>query len=164
MEHMNHDDMPGMQHHGDSESAGNASDDMSMGSSSSMGMAMTFFQSINTSLLFHDAKPATVGQYAGACIVLALLGILACVLLHFKGILQRTVWTNPVPHDVQPLLEDDEKAASKSHNTVAELPPRSLRVRTEVRKWLGAWRSTSLFQRAGMASYEILLASLGYIL
>ncbi|KAK0619566.1 Ctr copper transporter family-domain-containing protein [Immersiella caudata] len=166
MEHMNHDDMPGMHHHGgDDEGASSASDSMPMGSSS---MAMTFFQSMTTPLLFHGAQPTTAGQYAGACILIVLLGILACVLLQLKAVLQRTVWTSRRLHEGQPLLEDDEKAAAKALNSATDAtdapPPGSLGIRTEAGRWLGAWRSTSLLQRAAMASYEILLATLGYIL
>ncbi|KAK0701282.1 Ctr copper transporter family-domain-containing protein [Lasiosphaeris hirsuta] len=128
-------------------------------------MAMTFFQSFHTPLLFHDARPETAGQYAGACIALALLAVLACALINFKSVLQRTVWMPPKQLD-QYLLGDDEKAAAKAYNlatsSTSPAGPRSVGI--EVRRWWGSWRSTSLLQRLGMASYEILLATLGYIL
>ena len=166
---MNHRDMSGMSGMpGMSGGAGGGTSESTADSTMSLSsMAMTFFQSTTTPLLFRDAKPTTQGQYAGACIVLVLLAILACVLVNFKAVLQRTVWTLPEQQlTEQPLLRDDEKAAAKAHHEAAPgmSPAGPLGARAEARRWLGAWRSTSFLQRLGMASYEIVVVSLGYVL
>ena len=68
-----------------------------------MGMVMTFFQATNTPLLFHGTAPTTPGQYAGACIILVLLAILACVLISMKAVLQNGAWAAR-PQQTEPSL------------------------------------------------------------
>jgi hypothetical protein len=143
---------------------------MDMGSSGGGGgMAMTFFQSTSTPLLFYGTAPQTPGQYAGACLALALLAILVCALISLKAVLQRSVWV-PTPRRAaeESLLDADEKAAAA--NTGQH---RDLRVggssevgalRTEMRKWWAAWRDMTLAQRAGMAGFEVLIVGVGYVL
>ncbi|KAK0656913.1 Ctr copper transporter [Cercophora newfieldiana] len=100
---------------------------------------MTFFQATNTPLLFNGTAPTNPGQYAGACIVLILLGILACVLINMKAVLQRGAWAPVVEKKEEAsLLRDEEKVAAKEGTTV--------------------------IQRVGMATYEVLLVGLAYVL
>lgn len=132
----------------------------------SQDMAMTFFQSITTPLLFRGTAPSSQGQYAGACILLAVLAVLVCGLINLKGVLQRSVWRAAVQSPEESLLSDKEKAAAleargQHHGgSVVETG----RVRAEMRSWWAAWRGTSLAQRVGMASFEMLLVGMGYVL
>ena len=132
------------------------------GASSSSSMAMTFFQATNTPLLFQGTAPGTPGQYAGACIVLVLLAILACVLINMKAVLQRGTWAPLPQHTELSLLRDDEKAAAKAHSHLAgsETP----RTGAEIGRWWVTWKATTPMQRVGMATYEVLLVGLGYVL
>lgn len=151
MEHHHHDtDMPGMQGAMDGDSTPSTS------------MVMTFFQATNTPLLFHGTAPTTAGQYAGACIVLFLLAVLACALINMKAVLQRGAWMPQPQHAELSLLEDEEKEAAKAHNHAADTKSPSVRI--EMGNWWGTWKATTLGQRVGMATYEVLLVGLGYVL
>jgi len=131
----------------------------------SQGMAMTFFQSITTPLFFRGTAPSSQGEYVGACILLAVLAVLTCALINLKGVLQRSVWKAALRSPEESLLSDKEKAVGleargQHHGSAGE----TKNVRTEMRSWWAAWRGTSLGQRVGMASFEMLLVGMGYVL
>lgn len=156
MDH-HHDSMPGMAVDSGSSTVGTTD--------TSQAMAMTFFQSITTPLLFRGTAPSSQGQYTGACILLAVLAVLTCGLINLKGVLQRSVWRAAVQSAEESLLSDKEKAAAveargRHHDSAAETGM----VRSEMRSWWAAWRGTSLGQRVGMASFEMLLVGMGYVL
>jgi hypothetical protein len=161
MDH-HHDSMPGtpgMAVNSESSTGGGSTPE------GSQHMAMTFFQSITTPLLFRGTAPSSQGEYVGACILLAALAVLTCALINLKGVLQRSVWRAALRSPEESLLSDKEKAAGleargQQHGSVGEMG----RVRTEMRNWWAAWRGTSLGQRVGMASFEMLLVGMGYML
>lgn len=149
-----------MEHHHHDASMSDMQETAGDGSSSSM--VMVFFQATNTPLLFHGTAPTTSGQYAGACIVLVLFAILACVLINMKAVLQRGAWAPRPQHTEQSLLPDDEKVtAIADHNLAGD---GTSGVRSEMGRWWATWRATTVMQRVGMATYEVLLVGLGYIL
>jgi hypothetical protein len=161
MDH-HHDSMPGtpgMAVNSESSTGGGSTPE------GSQHMAMTFFQSITTPLLFRGTAPSSQGEYVGACILLAALAVLTCALINLKGVLQRSVWRAALRSPEESLLSDKEKAAGleargQQHGSVGEMG----RVRTEMRNRWAAWRGTSLGQRVGMASFEMLLVGMGYML
>jgi hypothetical protein len=165
MDHHQHGSMLGMSA-GASTTSSSAST-MDMGSSGGGGIAMTFFQSTSTRLLFYGTAPQTPGQYTGACLALALLAVLACALSSLKAVLQRGVWV-PAPRRAaeESLLDVDEKtAAAKAGQYLSFRVGGSSKVgplQTEMRKWWVAWRGMALAQRAGMAGFEVLIVGLGY--
>jgi len=129
---------------------------------------MTFFQATNTPLLFSGTAPTNPGQYAGACIILVLLGILACALINMKALLQRGVWA-PVAkkHEEPSLLEDEEKVAVKTLNGghgEAAGHHATPKVMGEMGQWWATWKGTTLLQRVGMVTYEVVLVGLAYVL
>ncbi|KAK5651423.1 hypothetical protein OQA88_12511 [Cercophora sp. LCS_1] len=160
-------------HHHHDPTTANTTESSAASPSSNAGctsnMVMTFFQATNTPLLFNGTAPTNSGQYAGACIVLVLLGILACVLINMKAVLQRGVWA-PVAnkHEEPSLLRDDEKAAAKTLNTgdapVHHAGTERPRVRGEMGRWWATWKGTTVMQRMGMATYEVVLVGLAYVL
>lgn len=162
MDH-HHDPMPGMPGMAVDSGSGSSTSGTTDGS---QDMAMTFFQSITTPLLFRGTAPSSQGQYAGACILLAVLAVLVCALINLKGVLQRSVWKAAPRSPEESLLSDKEKAAALEARgqhrggSVVETG----RVRTEMGTWWAAWRGTSLAQRVGMASFEMLLVGMGYVL
>lgn len=63
--------------------------DMDMGSSGSgHSMAMSFFNAHDTTLFSTQWTPSTAGQYAGTCIFLIVLAIIACLLNAYRHILE----------------------------------------------------------------------------
>ncbi|KAK0622624.1 Ctr copper transporter family-domain-containing protein [Immersiella caudata] len=162
-------------HHHSDPTAANATESPPSSSSSGGNMVMTFFQATNTPLLFDGTAPTNAGQYAGACIVLVLLGVLACVLINMKAVLQRGVWA-PVAaaasHEDPSLLRDDEKAAAKTLNSMGAGSENGPVLHTHSRPgtagemglWWAAWKGTTVMQRVGMATYEVVLVGLGYVL
>lgn len=129
--------------------------------SSGSSMSMTFFQATNTPLLFHGTAPATPGQYAGACIILALLAVVACAMINLKAVLQRSAWTpQPQPkHSKHSLLRDDEKTASNALIIVGLSAMKHGRLGP--RWWWDGWNATTL-TAGGMATFGIPLVGLGY--
>ncbi|KAI0379344.1 Ctr copper transporter family-domain-containing protein [Hypomontagnella monticulosa] len=133
--------------------------DMEMGGAGEMEdspMAMTFFFSSTTSLFSKFWTPTTSAEYAGTCFFLILLAVVMRTMLAMKPILEMTLWDRAVGHGGE-LIPDDESGYLKD---VTVQPP-TKRMYTVVRKRWAAWRFlTSL----GRAFFELILATVGYLL
>ncbi|KAI2620602.1 hypothetical protein GGR54DRAFT_601630, partial [Hypoxylon sp. NC1633] len=134
--------------------------EMGMGEKGAMSdsqMVMTFFFSSTTSLFSKTWTPATSAQYAGTCTFLIVLAVVMRAMLALKPILEKSVW-NPMVNREGVLIPDDDAGYNKG-----EIAPQRVtgRVYSAVRRRWSFWRlGTSL----GRAVFELLLASVGYLL
>ncbi|KAI1382623.1 Ctr copper transporter family-domain-containing protein [Hypoxylon trugodes] len=135
----------------------NESANMGMGGVDGSQMVMTFFVSSTTSLFSKSWTPKTSEQYAGTCIFLITLAVIMRVMLALKPILEKSLWNATAGLDGE-LIPDDETCCQKEDIRVQS---RVKRVYGAVRRRWTAWRfRTSL----GRAIFELLLASVGYLL
>lgn len=144
-----------MSGHGDMGGMGDDTGD-SMGGDdhSSMSMAMTFYYSTTTPLFSDRWTPQNVGQYAGTCIFLIALALILRLLLALRPILETRVWSprSPFPDeskegDVRPLLNSQSRGLALVKRDVG-------------RRWAG-WKVSTAVVRA---TYEVLIAGVGYLL
>ncbi|KAL4874408.1 Ctr copper transporter family-domain-containing protein [Aspergillus karnatakaensis] len=112
-------------------------------------MSMTFFTSFKTVLYSPSWNPTSEGQYAGTCIYLIVLAVILRVLIAFKPILERSVWTDG-PRGQKPLIlhGDPEKSVETG-------------LQRDLKSQWSNWKINSAGCRA---TYEVVLAGVAYLL
>lgn len=141
----------------DMDMGGHGHGDMTMGMSD---MAMTFFTSSSTPLYSNGWTPANEGQYAGTCIFLIVLGLILRVLLAFRPILEKRLWGKTAvaaSSSLKELEESGGEGAVPAGQPRLALAAVAMDVR---RKWSG-WRVSTAASRA---TYELVIAGIGYLL
>ncbi|KAK1990897.1 hypothetical protein LX36DRAFT_591669 [Colletotrichum falcatum] len=116
-------------------------------------MTMTFFQAVQTPLYSTAWAPGSVGQYAGTCIFLIVLGSVLRVLLAVKPVLEERLWKSPPPP--ARATKDTESAQSDEAGKAGGPVGRDV-----VQRWKG-WRAGPA---AARATYEVVIGGIGYLL
>ncbi|KAI2469992.1 Ctr copper transporter family-domain-containing protein [Annulohypoxylon bovei var. microspora] len=130
---------------------------MDMGEMDDSPMVMTFFVSSTTSLFSKAWTPTTSAQYAGTCIFLVVLAVFMRFMLALKPVLEKSLWNTAVGPGGE--LIPDEEAGYQKEDTTTRSPLR--RVYGDIRKRWAAWRLKTSLSRA---SFELSLATIGYLL
>lgn len=143
--------------------------DMDMGGHSHGGtkmgmseMAMTFFTSSETPLYSDDWTPASAGHYAGTCIFLIVLGLILRVLLALRPILEARLWGRTAAAEAAAASRKGLEEEGGNGAVPPGQPRRALAaaVMDARRRWSG-WRVGTAASRA---TYELLIAGVGYLL
>lgn len=119
----------------------------------SMSMAMTFYYSTTTPLFSERWTPTNVGEYAGTCIFLIALAVILRLMLALRPILETRLWSTSQANgedkdgDTRPLLNQRGQVLALVKRDVG-------------RRWAGWTASTAL----GRATYEVVIAGVGYLL
>lgn len=134
----------------------NMSDDMHMDEMDDSPMVMTFFLSSSTSLFSKAWTPTTYAAYVATCVFLIALAVVMRGMLALKPILEKSMWNASVKSEGI-LVPDDESSYHKE--TAAQHSAKNV-YNTVQKRWT-IWRfKTSL----GRATFELLLATVGYLL
>lgn len=150
----------GMSGHGD-HSSGSSDGGMAM----TGGMTMVFFTSSDTPLFSERWTPANQGQYAGTCIFLITLGLILRVLLALRPILEKRFW-GPTA-GVGAAAASLKKSTSEEENDeegrlLARQQGQALAVvGRDIRRGWAGWRVGAAASRA---TYEMVIAGVGYLL
>ncbi|XXG99434.1 hypothetical protein Hte_005773 [Hypoxylon texense] len=119
-------------------------------------MVMTFFFSSSTSLFSKAWTPTNSAAYFGTCFFLLALAVLMRGMLALKPVLEKSMW-NPSIKSNGILVPDDESA---HHKEMGVNQSAKHVFNTAWKRWT-MWRfKTSL----GRATFELLLATVGYLL
>lgn len=125
-------------------------------------MAMTFFTSSDTPLYSGDWTPSNAGHYAGTCIFLIALGLTLRVLLALRPILEQRLWSKTAAAaaaaaSIKSLEESGGEGAVAAGQPRQALAAVAMDAR---RRWSG-WRVGTAASRA---TYELVIAGVGYLL
>ncbi|KAM4063793.1 ctr copper transporter family protein [Hirsutella rhossiliensis] len=118
-------------------------------------MMMVFFTSFQTPLYSTAWTPTTQGEYAGTCIFLIALACILRFMLALRPILEARFWRNGhlFHPNGDPLLEalDEQKTPGRRLQTV----------RHDIAGQWSGWRASAA---AARATFEVLIAGVGYLL
>ena len=136
-------------------STGMSSHDMSGG----MGMTMVFFTSARTPLFSERWTPENDGQYAGICIFLIALGLILRVLLALRPILEARFWAKTATAIAA--LRKSESEDEEGRLLARQQGQALAVVGRDVRRGWSGWRVGTAASRA---TYELIIAGIGYLL
>lgn len=130
------------------------------GTSMAMGMSdmiMAFFTSYRTPLFSATWTPESEGQYAGTCIFLITLAFILRLLLAFKPLIESRVWSAHMRR------HGDGDRLLAQQDSYDKRDPAQL-VAAIGGEFGSRWRGWRVGPSAARATYELLIAGIGYLL